>query len=1013
MINNNDYTYLNNIYKRNDKIMENKRVKKRIRSIAAAAAAMSLALSFAYAEEIGIDRAGFGTAVTVSAADVVSERYCGDTYNGTNLDWVVATLYDDGRLVITGKKGYISNINAGRLCGFINDNVNQMNKINKIIMGEGITSVPDYCFNNCYFYSGVSIEIGSSVRKIGSYAFAFKGADVQKVVFADNSSLETIDTYAFCSCAIEEIKIPDSVQTIESSAFYDCYNLESVEFDVRKSKLESIGDNAFDACPKLENLVIPNSVKTLGANWLGSVKGYIAYPKDLAGSIPESAVKNAVSFEYTVEGNDVVLTGVKNPGETVTVPDFITVIGNNAFFNCSNIQSINIHKNVKSIGNNAFQNCAALSNMNFETGSKLNSIGDAAFFNCTALTRIDIPENVTKIGKFAFIDSGLKSINISKSVTDIGEGTFNGCTALSDVTFEAGSKLSNIGEGTFYGCTALTRIDIPENLKKIGVGAFSGSGLKSITIPKNVVSIENLAFSDCKSLLNVDFEDGSVLDTIGEEAFKSCVKLTAIEIPDSVDMIDIYAFDSCESLEAVKLPENAYLGKGAFSGCSSIKSIAIPSGILSIEDYLFRNCTSLQSIELHPDIAYVGEYSFDGCTALESIFIPSDVAPAANAVINTASKALYEIKDSKAYITEITLGDGRSDVAIPETICGFPVVFVDENSRRYVGAHTHVAEKEICTEGKICGICGNSYTTASGHDDSDSWKYDADNHWKICAREGCGEQIKLEAHTFDNGVVTTEPTEYSEGVMTYTCAVCGYEKTESIEKSDHTHKPSQKYAYDETEHWKTCTECSEKLDPEKHSFDEGVVTTQPTTESEGVRTYTCTVCGYEKTESIEKLPDEPVKTYPIVISGDVSVNKPGASAGETVDVSAPFGYDIIVTDRNGRQIAKITDKGSFIMPASGVIITAVRGEIFAHMTNAWSHSYVYSYDSDMNRIKVNSDVKRGVVTIDLGVNYAGRSFTVYSGRKSTSRKITEGVLDENGRYTFSSDEGRNYTLVLD
>ena len=1085
MINNNDYTYLNNIYKRNDKIMENKKVKKRIRSIAAAAAAMSLALSFAYAEEIGIDRAGFGTAVTVSAADkVLAGVNCGPY----GADSAKATLYSDetgyGTLVISGN----GQIDAEIFLKDITKNSQYQDMIHKIIIEDGITDIPQNCFFNCYALYGLqSVEIGKDVRSIGGGAFNMPTSiGVKEVVFADNSSLETIGSYAFSGIGLnnfKKIKIPDSVTTIGYQAFYGCSALESVEFNVVNSKLESIGDEAFDACPKLKNLVIPNSVKTLGANWLSSVKGYIAYPKDLAGSIPASAVKNAVSFEYKVDGNDVVLTGVKNPGETVTVPDFITVIGNNAFFNCSNIQSINIHKNVKSIGNNAFQNCAALSNVNFETGSKLNSIGDAAFFNCTALTRIDIPENVTKIDAFAFLDSGLKSINISKSVTDIGEGTFNGCTALSDVTFEAGSKLSSIGEGTFYGCTALTRIDIPENLKKIGVGAFSGSGLKSITIPKNVVSIENLAFSDCKSLLNVDFEDGSVLDTIGEEAFKSCVKLTAIEIPDSVDMIDIYAFDSCESLEAVKLPENAYLGKGAFSGCSSIKSIVIPDGILSIEDYLFRNCTSLRSIELHPDIAYVGEYSFDGCTALESIFIPSDVVPAANAVINTASKVLYEIKDSKAYITEITLGDGRSDVAIPETICGFPVVFVDENSRRYVGAHTHVAEKEICTEGKICGICGNSYTTASGHDDSDSWKYDADNHWKICAREGCGEQIKLEAHTFDNGVittepteysegvrtytcavcgyektesieksdhthkpsekyaydetehwktctecnekldpekhsfdegvVTTEPTEYSEGVMTYTCAVCGYEKTESIEKSDHTHKPSEKYAYDETEHWKTCTECSEKLDPEKHSFDEGVVTTQPTTESEGVRTYTCTVCGYEKTESIEKLPDEPVKTYPIVISGDVSVSKPGASAGETVDVSAPFGYDIIVTDGSGRQIAKITDKGSFIMPASGVIITAVRGEIFAHMSNAWSHSYIYSYDSDMNRIKVNSDVKRGVVTIDLGVNYAGRSFTVYSGRKSTSRKITAGVLDENGRYTFSSDEGRNYTLVLD
>ena len=1017
MINNNDYTYLNNIYKRNDKIMENKRVKKRIRSIAAAAAAMSLALSFAYAKELGIDRAGFGTAVTVSAADkVLAGVNCGP-YGANSAK---ATLYSDetgyGTLVISGN----GQIDAEIFLKDITKNSQYQYMIHKIIIEDGITDIPQNCFFNCDALDGLqSVEIGKDVRSIGGAAFYMPmSIEFKEVVFADNSSLETIGSQAFCSIGLnnfKKIKIPDSVTTIGNEAFYHCSALESVEFNVVNSKLESIGDEAFADCPELKNLVIPNSVKTLGANWLGSVKGYIAYPKDLAGSIPASAVANAVSFEYKVDGNDVVLTGVKNPGETVTVPDFITVIGNNAFFNCSNIQSINIHKNVKSIGNNAFQNCAALSNMNFETGSKLNSIG----------------------------------------------------------------------EGTFYGCTALTRIDIPENLKKIGVGAFSGSGLKSITIPKNVVSIENLAFSDCKSLLNVDFEDGSVLGTIGEEAFKSCVKLTAIEIPDSVDTIDIYAFDSCESLEAVKLPENADLGKGAFSGCSSIKSIAIPSGILSIEDYLFRNCTSLQSIELPADIAYVGEYSFDGCTALESIFIPSDVVPAANAVINTASKALYEIKDSKAYITEITLGDGRSDVAIPETICGFPVVFVDENSRRYVGAHTHVAEKEICTEGKICGICGNSYTTASGHDDSDSWKYDADNHWKICAREGCGEQIKLEAHTFDNGVittepteysegvrtytcvvcgyektesieksdhthkpsekyaydetehwktctecsekldpekhsfdegvVTTEPTEYSEGVMTYTCAVCGYEKTESIEKSDHTHKPSEKYAYDETEHWKTCTECSEKLDPEKHSFDEGVVTTQPTTESEGVRTYTCTVCGYEKTESIDKLSEEPVRniTYPIVISGDVTVNKPGASAGETVDVSAPFGYDIIVTDRNGRQIAKMTDKGSFTMPASGVVITAVRGEIFAHMSNAWSHSYIYSYDSDMNRIKVNSDVKRGVVTIDLGVNYAGRSFTVYSGRKSTSRKITAGVLDENGRYTFSSDEGRNYTLVLD
>ena len=287
------------------------------------------------------------------------------------------------------------------------------------------------------------------------------------------------------------------------------------------------------------------------------------------------------------------------------------------------------------------------------------------------------------------------------------------------------------------------------------------------------------------------------------------------------------------------------------------------------------------------------------------------------------------------------------------------------------------------------------------HTISEGYSYDETSHWKTCS--GCDDKIDVENHSFDDGVITTSSTEDEK---TYTCKVCGYKK---IENTDHQHKPSDEYSYDETNHWKTCSGCDEKLDLAKHSFDDGVITVAATKTAEGEKVYTCTVCGYTKTEIIGKL----AESYPIVISGDVTANKSNAEAGETVDVSAPFGYDIIVTDANGRQIAKITEKGSFKMPASGVVITAVRGEVFAHMANAWNHSYVYSYDSDMNRIKVNSDSKRGVITIDLGDDYAGRSFIIYSGRKNTSKKITEGVLDENGRFTFSADEGRNYTLVLD
>ncbi|MCI7500137.1 ubiquitin-like protein [Huintestinicola sp.] len=172
--------------------------------------------------------------------------------------------------------------------------------------------------------------------------------------------------------------------------------------------------------------------------------------------------------------------------------------------------------------------------------------------------------------------------------------------------------------------------------------------------------------------------------------------------------------------------------------------------------------------------------------------------------------------------------------------------------------------------------------------------------------------------------------------------------------------------------------------------------------------------AYRDIEEEEPAP-EPEKTvyYPVITSGNVVADKSYAAAGQTVNVTAGFGYDIIVTDANGRQIAKITDKGSFTMPASKVYVTAVQNETFALMATAWNQSYVYSYDADMNKIKVNSTKKRGVIIINLGEEYAGKSFTIYSGRKSTNVKVTEGVLDEKGKFVFEVPDGRNYTLIVE
>lgn len=501
-----------------------------------------------------------------------------------------------------------------------------------------------------------------------------------------------------------------------------------------------------------------------------------------------------------------------------------------------------------------------------------------------------------------------------------------------------------------------TSIQIPETIdggkvKTIGANAFADcSSLTSITLPQSLTNIENLAFARCTALQNINIPQD--VTNIGVSAFLRCKSLTNITIPSGVTSIKTSAFALCTSIKSIELPDHLVsIGNSAFTGCYSLESVVIPSGVTYVGEFAFSYCTSLASITLPPSVTSIGDDAFQGCTSLETAFFPRSATLGTGSFpLNTAQ--IRYTKDSSTGDVMIgrvqTSESSRTSIEIPETICGYEVMSTAEEYRQYVSetGHTHKGGTATCTETAYCDICGTSYnsTDLTNHDaDTNTWEYDENGHWNPCLRTGCEEHLNAAAHTFDDGVITTKPTE----------------------------------------------------------------------KTEGVKTYTCTVCGYEKTESIEKLPPKPAAViYPISISGDVTADRSSAAAGETVTVSAPFGYDIIVADINGRQIAKFSEKGSFEMPSSRVSITAVRGEIFAHMSNAWNHSYVYSYDSDMNRIKVNSDTKRGMITIDLGDDHAGRSFTIYSGRKSTSKKIISGTLDENGRYTFNADEGRNYTLVI-
>ena len=179
-----------------------------------------------------------------------------------------------------------------------------------------------------------------------------------------------------------------------------------------------------------------------------------------------------------------------------------------AFYN-SNIKKVVIEEGVTSIGNNAFPNCTGLESIEIPSG--VTSIGDFAFSRCSRLTSITIPSSVTSIEASAFEDCrSLTSITILGGVTSIGNTAFKNCSSLTEITILGG--VTSIGNSAFKYCSSLTDITILGGVTSIGYNAFdSCTSLTSITIPKSVQSIENNAFSGCTALTEVLLENGSTL----------------------------------------------------------------------------------------------------------------------------------------------------------------------------------------------------------------------------------------------------------------------------------------------------------------------------------------------------------------------------------------------------------------------------------------------------------------------------------------------------------------------
>lgn len=303
------------------------------------------------------------------------------------------------------------------------------------------------------------------------------------------------------------------------------------------------------------------------------------------------------------------------PYQGVDIPRTVTDSKNNkytvieisdgAFGGCSNIKKITIYNNITRIGDGAFSGCTSLESITFGGG---NGGG------------------LTSIGQNAFKDcSALKSIAIPNSVTSIGQNAFIGCSSLKYKEYNNAYYLGN-DENQYYALiktktTNITAITINNNCVVIADAFRDCVGLKSVTIPNSVKSISESAFNGCTGLTSITF--GSGVTNIGNYAFKDCGALKSITIPNSVTSIGDYAFNGCNKLTSITIPNSVTnIGQYAFSDCNGLISVNIGNMVTSIGQHAFNNCSGLTSITIPNSVTSIGQGALSGCSSLESITLP-------------------------------------------------------------------------------------------------------------------------------------------------------------------------------------------------------------------------------------------------------------------------------------------------------------------------------------------------------------------------------------------------------
>ena len=480
-------------------------------------------------------------------------------------------------------------------------------KIRKVVISDGVTSIGNGAFYDCRNIE--SVDIPDSVTRIGTDAF--NGCQ----------SLTTLTT-------------PSGYCDVQYKAFAYCPNLTTVNFNISKGYIDS---GAFEThTVKILNIgpdveFFPRFINVESVSFAEGITNI--YPNAFEGC---SYLTTVNLPESLIQIDDYAFYGCSSLAE-IRIPEKVEYIGRYTFGYCNLLTEITIPESVSFLGIGSFENCCNLTTLN------LNAYNAEAwaFYNCP-ITTLNVGANVNELPNIRTVET----VTFADGATAVPSNAFSNCSALTTVNLP--DSVEYIGYRAFDFCSALENIRLPKNLKSIGEMAFYGcTNLKSADLPASLERIERCAFDNCTSLTKIDIPD-SVL-SIGEYAFYACTSIRSIRIPEKVEEIGFAAFGNCYALERVVFNAiDCWYANNIFYGCNNISSVGIGSEVTRIPQSFMEGKTKITSVDIPSSVKEIGAFAFRG-TSLKSIEIPQGVESvgiASFSYINTLEEIRFNAVDA-------------------------------------------------------------------------------------------------------------------------------------------------------------------------------------------------------------------------------------------------------------------------------------------------------------------------------------------------------------------------------